>query len=421
MAKDKKLQTNQEVEKEQENGSPFSDFWVPISAAIAVRAVCASYSDLFEERVELTSVVYSFEKLKDSIAMVDDGLNPFEAKNMHFPPLTLHLFRFLLNTAPTMILPLFISIDVATTWILSSAADVVWRQTHGSSSIRKLIFSLYAFNPITIVSTGILSLTVIQNFVSAVILLSLVTDRPTICAILIGAWSSFTIYPFILISCLVFRSNGSIVKFLSLVLVSALTTITFVGINYLLNNQSLNFLGPVYASILNFSSIQPNSGLYWYFFVQIFEHFRSFYTMSFVVLYFFMPIPITFLIRKDTILHFTIIGFLVSIFFPYPTLNQVSLLLAFLPVHDVYKKHFRYTILIAGTIVSTVFLMPVMWHMWIVSSSGNANFFFGTTIVYNVALINLVMDMIFVYSRRQIDLEYSDALKKNTKMDFAFY
>lgn len=27
MAKDKKLQTNQEVEKEQENGSPFSDFW----------------------------------------------------------------------------------------------------------------------------------------------------------------------------------------------------------------------------------------------------------------------------------------------------------------------------------------------------------------------------------------------------------
>lgn len=204
-------------------------------------------------------------------------------------------------------------------------------------------------------------------------------------------------------------------------LVSALTTITFVGINYLLNNQSLNFLGPVYASILNFSSIQPNSGLYWYFFVQIFEHFRSFYTMSFVVLYFFMPIPITFLIRKDTILHFTIIGFLVSIFFPYPTLNQVSLLLAFLPVHDVYKKHFRYTILIAGTIVSTVFLMPVMWHMWIVSSSGNANFFFGTTIVYNVALINLVMDMIFVYSRRQIDLEYSDALKKNTKMDFAFY
>lgn len=134
-----------------------------------------------------------------------------------------------------------------------------------------------------------------------------------------------------------------------------------------------------------------------------------------------MPIPITFLIRKDTILHFTIIGFLVSIFFPYPTLNQVSLLLAFLPVHDVYKKHFRYTILIAGTIVSTVFLMPVMWHMWIVSSSGNANFFFGTTIVYNVALINLVMDMIFVYSRRQIDLEYSDALKKNTKMDFAFY
>ncbi|EFO93246.1 hypothetical protein CRE_22096 [Caenorhabditis remanei] len=350
---------------------------------------------------------------------------------MHFlPPLTLHVFRFLLKSLPTLLLPIWILFDVSTAYMASQAAQFVWKSMKKSDeetkNIGKLVFNIYAFNPITIVSTGILSLTVFQNFCFAAIFLLFVTDRPSICAILIGSWSSFTIYPFTLIFCLVFRSNGSKLKFLSFVTLGLISWAAFFGLNFLLNGGNSNFVEPVYLSILffcslKFSSIQPNVGIYWYFFVQIFEHFRSFYTNSFVILYFFMPFPITCMIRKDPILHFTIIGLLASIFFPYPTLNQVSLIFAILPLLEVYRKHFRYTILIAGTIVTTIMLMPIMWHMWMVSSSGNANFFFGATIVYNVALINLVMDMIFVYSRRQIDLEYSDTLKKDTKMDFAFY
>ncbi|CAI2312913.1 unnamed protein product [Caenorhabditis sp. 36 PRJEB53466] len=418
------IQTKRTKKVEDEGGSHFLSSLFPMSAAIAIRSASASYARFFEERVEFTSVVYSFEHLKDGVAMLEDNLDPFEAKNIHFLPLTLHLIRFLLNSAPSLILPIFILLDVFTAWMTSRAAEIVWSRIHKKSDgqrIGALVFSLYAFNPITIISTGILSLTVIQNFALAAVFLFFVTDRPVLCALIIGAWSSFTIYPFVLLSCLAFRSNGSAVKLCLLAIISLFTAALFFGINAVLNGNNLDFVNSAYLSILNFSSIQPNVGLYWYFFVQIFEHFRSFYTLSFVSLFFFMPIPITFLIRRDAVLHFTIVGLLVSVFFPYPTLNQVSVLLAILPLHDAYKKHFRYTILIAGTLVSTIVLMPVMWHMWMVSSSGNANFFFGATIVYNVALINLVMDMIFVYSRRQIDLEYADTVTKNTKMDFAFY
>uniref|UniRef100_A0A1I7T441 GPI transamidase component GAB1 n=1 Tax=Caenorhabditis tropicalis TaxID=1561998 RepID=A0A1I7T441_9PELO len=416
MAEGKGIQTKQK--------ESLVDFLFPISAAIAVRSVSAAYSDFFDERVEFTSPIYSFERLKDGISMLEDNVDPFETKNMHFPPITLHLFRFLLNSARSLLLPLWIIIDVATALMTAKAAETIWERFHGeeeTENMKRLVFILYAFNPITIVSTGILSLTVLQNFVFAAIFLFSVTDRPALCAVLIGAWSSFTIYPSILISCLVFRSNGSALRFMSLLLMSALSASAFIGINFVFNGNSLNFFESVYMSILNFTNIQPNVGLYWYFFVQIFEHFRSFYTSSFVILFFFMPIPITLMIRRDSILHFTIISLLVSIFFPYPTLNQVSVAFAILPLHEAYKKHFRYTILITGTIVTTIALMPVMWHMWMVSSSGNANFFFGATIVYNIALINLVMDMIFVYSRQQIDLEYKDTLKEKTKMDFAFY
>ncbi|CAJ0562807.1 unnamed protein product, partial [Mesorhabditis spiculigera] len=27
--------------------------------------------------------------------------------------------------------------------------------------------------------------------------------------------------------------------------------------------------------------------------------------------------------------------------------------------------------------------MPVMWHLWAVSGSGNANFYFAVTLIYN--------------------------------------
>ncbi|ULU11171.1 hypothetical protein L5515_001065 [Caenorhabditis briggsae] len=419
MVESKEVQTNR---KDEGDSSSFN-LLLSVSAAIAVRAASFAYSDYFEERVEFTSTVYSFERVKDGIAMLDDGLDPFETKNMHFLPLTLYVVRYLLKTSPVLLAPLWILLDISTAWIAAQSAQKVWKSVHGRDdrNIGKLVFSLYAYNPIAIISTGILSLTVVQNFVFAAIFFFLVSDRPAVCALLIGAWSSFTIFPFILISCLAFRANGSLFKFLSLVALSIFSATTFFALNFLLNGNSLNFVEPTYTSILKFTSIQPNVGLYWYFFVQIFEHFRSFYTNSFVILYFFMPIPITIMIRRDPVLHFTIIGLLVSIFFPYPTLNQVSFVLAILPLLEEYKKHFRYTLLIGGAIITTIALMPVMWHMWMVSSSGNANFFFGATIVYNVALINLVMDMIFVYSRRQIDLEYSDTLTKKTKMDFAFY
>ncbi|EFP10816.1 hypothetical protein CRE_07905 [Caenorhabditis remanei] len=254
-------------------GEKLFNLLIPATIGVALRAAAATYSDFFEERVEFTSSVYSFERLKDGIAMLDDGLDPFQAKNSYFPPLTLHIFRFLLKSFPTLLLPIWILFDVSTAYMASQAAQFVWKSLKKSDeetkNIGKLVFNLYAFNPITIVSTGILSLTIFQNFCFAAIFLLFVT---------------------------------------------------------------------VFFCSLKFSSIQPNVGLYWYFFVQIFEHFRSFYTNSFVILYFFMPFPITCMIRKDPILHFTIIGLLASIFFPYPTLNQVSLIFAILPLLEVYRK-----------------------------------------------------------------------------------
>lgn len=72
-------------------------------------------------------------------------------------------------------------------------------------------------------------------------------DRPTLCAFLIGAWSSFTIYPFILLSSLVFLSNGSPAKFHGYVFISAITAILFTGVSFAFNGNNSNFIGSTYS------------------------------------------------------------------------------------------------------------------------------------------------------------------------------
>ena len=56
----------------------------------------------------------------------------------------------------------------------------------------------------------------------------------------------------------------------------------------------------------------------------------------------------------------------------------------------------RYTLVVGGTIVTCIVLMPVMWHMWIVVGSGNANFYFAVTLIYNVAQVSFVMGPVLV-------------------------
>ncbi|KHJ79651.1 hypothetical protein OESDEN_20696 [Oesophagostomum dentatum] len=79
----------------------------------------------------------------------------------------------------------------------------------------------------------------------------------------------------------------------------------------------------------------------------------------------------------------------------------------------------RYTLVVGGTIVTCIVLMPVMWHMWIVAGSGNANFYFAVTLIYNVAQIYLMIDLMFAYFRKEAD-EISASLV-TPKTNFVLY
>lgn len=84
---------------------------------------------------------------------------------------------------------------------------------------------------------------------------------------------------------------------------------------------------------LNHRDLQPNIGLFWYFFTEMFEHFRTLFLIAFqmnaTILYL---VPLTIKLHKQPIFLATIITALTSIFRSYPCVGDIAFYLALFPL-----------------------------------------------------------------------------------------
>lgn len=82
-----------------------------------------------------------------------------------------------------------------------------------------------------------------------------------------------------------------------------------------------------------YRDLQPNIGLFWYFFTEMFDHFRTMFLVTFqmnaTVLYL---VPLSLKLRKEPVLLATILIGLMSIFRAYPCIGDVAFYLALLPL-----------------------------------------------------------------------------------------
>lgn len=94
-----------------------------------------------------------------------------------------------------------------------------------------------------------------------------------------------------------------------------------------------NFIGNTIGFILTVPDLRPNIGLYWYFFTEMFEHFRWLFIASFQInvglLYI---VPLALRLRKDPmLLAFTYLA-IGAIFKSYPSIGDVGFYVALLPL-----------------------------------------------------------------------------------------
>lgn len=168
--------------------------------------------------------------------------------------------------------------------------------------------------------------------------------------------------------------------------------------------NSWDFLLATHGFILQVSDLTPNMGLFWYFFTEMFDHFRNFFLWVFQLNAFIYCIPLTIKLRKNPTLLACMMSSVMAVMKSYPALGDSTLSFALLALWAHVFPYLRNTFLVSCMLLCSSFLAPVFWHLWIYAGSANANFFYATTLAYSTAQILLMSDVLFAFLRREYDL-----------------
>ncbi len=104
-------------------------------------------------------------------------------------------------------------------------------------------------------------------------------------------------------------------------------------LSFVVMGGSWEFLSATYGFHLSVPDLTPNVGLWWYFFIEIFDSFREFFLGTFWLHLAAYVGGLTLRVRRQPLFVVTSLLGLFAIFKPYPSISDVSLYLAFVPLY----------------------------------------------------------------------------------------
>eukprot|EP01121_Diplochlamys_sp_Union-15-3_P008120 TRINITY_DN2133_c0_g1_i2.p1 TRINITY_DN2133_c0_g1~~TRINITY_DN2133_c0_g1_i2.p1 ORF type:complete len:236 (+),score=1.23 TRINITY_DN2133_c0_g1_i2:97-804(+) len=220
--------------------------------------------------------------------------------------------------------------------------------------------------------------------------------------------SYLTIYPLTLIGPLVFiltRSSGSRVpQIWSTVFLFLFSFCCLLSISHDILH-SWDYLMDSYGYTLTVSDLTPNIGLFWYFFTEVFLHFREFFLFIFQYHVFLYFIPLTMRLNHHPVFIFWVLIATIAIFKSYPSVGDIALHLSLFPLFHHKLQEMKYGFIVAIAFVCVTILTPIIWRMWIYSGTGNANFYYALNLVLCVIQTILVTDALSAVMKRQFLLK----------------
>ncbi|TNM89227.1 hypothetical protein fugu_005482 [Takifugu bimaculatus] len=414
--------------------------------AVTIRAALyrSNLADLIAERVEVVSPLTAWKRVVEGLALLDLGVSPYSGDVFHETPLIIYLFHFVVDYAEIT----FMLADVLTAVALYKAVKEYNKQVFRKQKfaleadrypldclelirtpkemyyIPLKVATFYLLNPFTILSCVAKSTCALNNAVIALFFLATIKGNVLLSAIFLALATYQSIYPLSLCApaLLYFMQRQYIpVNYRRASFWWFLTQYAFiylgslfiiVGLSFFLLG-SWDYLQSVYGFILSVPDLTPNIGLFWYFFAEMFEHFRLFFLFVFQINVFFYTLPLSIKLKDHPVFLMFMQLAVISIFKSYPTVGDVALYLAFIPVWSHLHRFLRNIFLVACVLLACSALFPVLWQLWIYAGSANSNFYYAITLLFNVAQILLVSDYFpHAFLRREHHLSYGLYLKR---------
>ncbi|KAJ1655179.1 hypothetical protein IWQ61_005028 [Dispira simplex] len=382
--------------------------------------------EVLQQRIEWATPLTSYKRLTEGLFLYRSGIDPYDGNQYFQPALYLPLFQTLAWFPTVITFAFFVLLDVLVAWQLYQLAltkfgsrDVpaVRKETTAGDSpsfaedqnlklTPTVVAACYLWNPLTILSTLSQATSLMNTLAVVCALRHGLQGQRSYAMIWLAVATYISFYPVMLLVPLAFMTSANqsfrLGNLVSCLKVFVLTMVTLLTASYLLT-LSPRLLSSTYGVILTVTDLTPNLGVFWYFFIEMFDHFRAFFLIAFQLHTFIFAVPISLRFAHQPLFASILLLGIITLFKSYPSVSDMTLYLALLPLYHEIFKYMRYSFFLVNTMIYALVLAPLFWHLWIYQGSGNANFFYAATLVYAAFQIFLIIDLTQSQLRRDLE------------------
>ncbi|GAA5898793.1 GPI-anchor transamidase subunit GAB1 [Sporobolomyces salmoneus] len=402
-------------------------------AGLRLLLSCTPLPLLLAHRNELTTPHSSWQRLQEGYYLLTKlQLNPYAAGSFHAPPLLLALVGPLTDAAIT---PKWISFlvwtvaDVGIAWAVARIADRRDRgkllEDEGEKRwTGSRIALLYLLHPFSVATNLARSTVVFSNLFLALALESAISGSLLSAVFLLSFATHLRLHPVLLLPPLVLLANhmqNPSAARRSLKTDALRGAIAFVAHQMILLfasrwfTGSWDFLSSVYGLILTIPDLTPNIGLTWYFFIEMFDHFRSFFLVVFALHPLVYVAPLTYFYRKDALFAIVLLIGSYTLLNSYPTLGDYALWHVLLACYSELLPYVSSTLFHSLLPLYALCLLPTFHHLWLYSGSGNANFFYASTLVWAISQGGWALEFMQARGKRLVGMGLSKEGREKVK------
>eukprot|EP00127_Corallochytrium_limacisporum_P002517 Clim_evm74s128 gene=Clim_evmTU74s128 len=400
------------------------------AAAVGLRVLLAGpqWREIFHDRPEVITPLNDIDGLLEGVWLKSNGLKVYGGSVVRQPPTVLYAFE-------SMAIQLD---DLSQAWILADVAcglvlglvaqqflQLGWLRDQQSKKdarlhkhcpdevlisapdVRYIVSGLYMLNPYTIAACSALSLSVWTNLFIALSMFFAVYSQPVLAGGVLAVAAHMDIHNVLLLAPLVIACGTYTAK--SSIGFAACVGSFVIGLYTLLVMssdivQGWSFVDPVYGNSLQYEDPRPNTGLWWYVTIEVFALYRPFFIRTFQLMACVHVIPLCVRFQEDPMFAMTVLLGANALLKPYVSVSDAALYLPLVAMHPHVLRYCSTLFIGLAAVVFASLLAPIMWYIWIFSGSGNANFYYAITLLYNLGHVVILGDLARSFLRREYDL-----------------
>lgn len=371
--------------------------------------------------VELSTPMNSFKSLQEAFYYLRHGIDLYDGGLNHHAPLLVVALSFVNDFfsefgSRVVFNFLYTAMDLGIAWKLILLNK--WYNKHNSLRTGRkvdgfnddLIASFYLLNPLMILSNLSHSTLSFPLFLITESLFQLLVEHNLLRAVIslaVASYLSYTpvflIVPLLALGHAVSKTDGKSVYFKGAVTYALSIAILLVASYFV--TSSWKFLDLCYGAVFRFDKIQPNLGLWWYLFTEMFNFFTPFYVGIYNLYSAIFIVPITlrlfeFKLSKaaigDSFLAFVLSYLWLSFTRSYPTVGDLGFGLSLLPIFKgTVIPRTKFGFVAAIVLLVSLMLSPTFYYCWIVLGNGNSNFFYSINLSWGAVHVIVLMDLIW--------------------------